>query len=186
MAKVAPASSIITRDSGDSRPVLATYELWRNLSISARDAYSWLSNTESALMDMYGHASYEVKPREPLPPHPDDHGLTRFGITVNEKQTACCCPYTLTVKATTTLDPDAQSVAFHSVTSGVEVSHVYAFKAQPDGGCVANDRVEIRASGCMRCLGCYVVPTARKAHARGMDGMVRSLGAASSRSPAQS
>lgn len=70
-------------------------------------------------------------------------------------------------------DSSSLRLEFHSDSNGVDISHVYSFRATGPERCVVTDIVEIARAP--PCLGGYVTRTARAAHARTLSSLARHL-----------
>lgn len=146
------------------RAAVARYELSQAVSCSAQRAFDFLCEPQSLVL--LGTAR-RVEAGEAEA----DASRSRLRLVVRERLNCLCLAYEVVVPAEMVADSSSLRLEFHSDSNGVDISHVYWFRADGPDRCVVTDIVEIARAP--PCLGGYVTRTARAAHARTLSSLAR-------------
>jgi hypothetical protein len=151
----------------EGRTVVAQYELSQAVSCSALRAFEFMAEPRN-LVTLGTARRVDAGVPEV------DGARSRQRLVVRERVTILlCCAFEVVVPAEMVADGSALTLEFRSDSNGVDIRHVYSFRADGPGRCLVSDRVEI--SRAPPCLGGYVTRTARAAHARTLISLARHL-----------
>jgi hypothetical protein len=150
----------------EGRTAVAQYELSQAVSCSALRAFKFMCDPGN-LVTLGTARRVDAGVPEV------DGARSRLRLVVRERVTILCCALEVVVPAEMIADGSALTLEFRSDSNGVDIWHVYSFRADGPGRCVVSDRVKI--SRAPPCLGGYVTRTARAAHARTLISLARHL-----------